>query len=320
MVAGWQWGDMAQIEERTTMTQAEYARHRGKNPQYINKLVEAGVLVMRGRLVDVAASDAVLDDKPEPLPSRQQPATFAQARPARELFSAKLKKLDYETRIGKLVPTDEVSIKRFTFGQQIRARLLGMPSKLAPQLAAETGAQSARDPRCRNLVCTEGPGRGDSRWPRLICASPTWRTHWSGRRAGPARTRASTASPVCRIPLCHRAGSSRLSSGGVWGHCLLPAGASALLRGHGGKGVDRQLHLRAATVRALHFLLVEFIHMHHFLELFLAVLADVDVVRHTEPPSLLPLITPVTPRFHPPARGVAGAPGNRPPSCLDGIV
>jgi len=46
------------------MNQAEYARHRNKSPQYIGKLYKAGILLMRDRLVDVAASDAVLDDKP----------------------------------------------------------------------------------------------------------------------------------------------------------------------------------------------------------------------------------------------------------------
>ena len=47
------------------MTQAQYARHRGKSPQYIGKLAKAGILVMRGRMVDATASDAVLDDKPD---------------------------------------------------------------------------------------------------------------------------------------------------------------------------------------------------------------------------------------------------------------
>jgi len=127
------------------MTQAQYARHRGKSPQYIGKLAKAGILVMRGRLVDAAASDAVLADKPDDAPSSQQPTTFAQARLAREVFSAKLKKLEYETRIGKLVPTDEVSIKWFTLGRQIRDRVLGIASKLAPQLAAETDVRRVRE-------------------------------------------------------------------------------------------------------------------------------------------------------------------------------
>ncbi len=136
---------MSESQKPILMTQAQYARHRGKSPQYIGKLAKAGILVMRGRLVDAAASDAVLDDKPDGAPSNQQPTTFAQARLAREVFSAKLKKLEYETRIGKLVPTDEVSIKWFTLGRQIRDRLLGIPSKLAPQLAAETDVRRVRE-------------------------------------------------------------------------------------------------------------------------------------------------------------------------------
>ena len=35
-------------ENPILMTQAEYARHRNKSPQYIGKLFKAGILVMRG--------------------------------------------------------------------------------------------------------------------------------------------------------------------------------------------------------------------------------------------------------------------------------
>src|SRR5450759_2255502 len=78
------------------MSQAEYARHRGTSRQYIGKLGKEGVLLMRNGKVDVAATDAVLDDHPvsvEPghtvhdAPSRgvldhsgPQPTSLAQAR------------------------------------------------------------------------------------------------------------------------------------------------------------------------------------------------------------------------------------------------
>jgi hypothetical protein len=39
-------------------TQAQYTRHRNKSPQYIGKLYKAGILVMRGGLADVAASNS----------------------------------------------------------------------------------------------------------------------------------------------------------------------------------------------------------------------------------------------------------------------
>ena len=64
------------------MTQAQYAKHRSTSPQYIHKLAKAGVMVMRGRLVDVVASDTVLDDKPSEKTKTegQQPTSYAQAR------------------------------------------------------------------------------------------------------------------------------------------------------------------------------------------------------------------------------------------------
>ena len=34
------------------MTQAEYARHRNKSPEYTSKLYQAGILVMRGLRTD----------------------------------------------------------------------------------------------------------------------------------------------------------------------------------------------------------------------------------------------------------------------------
>lgn len=70
------------------MTQAQCAEHRGVSRQYISNLAKRGVLVMCGRLVDVQASDAVLDDKPEPQAAAgQQPTSFAQARVARRQSS-----------------------------------------------------------------------------------------------------------------------------------------------------------------------------------------------------------------------------------------
>lgn len=144
------------------MTQAEYARHRNVNRSYINRLAKRGILVMRGRLVDVAASDAVLDDKPidvEPHESAPGPharpaqeslggpagSSFAQARTAEMVFRARLRKLEFETKSGKFLPSDEVKVKWYTLARQIRDKLLALPAKLAPQLAALSEAREIRD-------------------------------------------------------------------------------------------------------------------------------------------------------------------------------
>jgi len=143
------------------MTQAEYARHRNVNRSHISRLAKRGILVMRGKLVDVAASDAVLDDKPvdQVLPeahaaaraasdnsgSVAQPGNFAQARTAEMVFRARLRKLEFETKSGKFLSADEVKVKWYTLVRQIRDKLLALPAKLAPQLAALSEAAEIRD-------------------------------------------------------------------------------------------------------------------------------------------------------------------------------
>ena len=119
------------------MTQAEYARHRNKSPQYIGKLYKAGILVMRGRLVDVAASDAVLDDKPSEKTTMdgQAPASYAQARLADMVFRAKLRRLEFETRQGKLV----------------KAAIVAVPGRLAPEVTALTDKRPVRDALKREM-------------------------------------------------------------------------------------------------------------------------------------------------------------------------
>jgi hypothetical protein len=145
------------------MTQAEYARHRNVNRSYISRLAKRGILVMRGKLVDVAASDAVLDDKPvdvtpretspepqaRPLPAEAvggaSGSSFAQARTAEMVYRARLRKLEFEIRSGKFLPTDEVKVKWYTVTRQIRDKALALPAKLAPQLAALSDVAEIRD-------------------------------------------------------------------------------------------------------------------------------------------------------------------------------
>lgn len=142
------------------MTQAEYARHRGVNRSHITRLKERGILVMRGTLVDVAASDAVLDDKPvdvEPQqpaptpvpPSRPVPealggqsgASFAQAKTVEMVYRAKLRRLEFEARERRLIDAEVVRKTIADAGRGVRDGLLAIPDRLATVLAAESDAK-----------------------------------------------------------------------------------------------------------------------------------------------------------------------------------
>ncbi|MGB7719258.1 MAG: hypothetical protein WBL65_05125 [Bryobacteraceae bacterium] len=153
------------------MTQSEYARHRGKSRQYISRLLQRGILVLRGGKLDVSASDLVLDDKPAvdvdppiaqpptattvapPLPfarpsagtMEQAGASFGQARVADMVYRAKLRKLEFETRQGKLIEAELVGQRWSGILVMLKDRVLGVPDKLAPEVAALTDERQVRD-------------------------------------------------------------------------------------------------------------------------------------------------------------------------------
>ena len=148
------------------MTKTEYAKHRGVSQPYISKLAHNGILVMRGGKIDVVATDQVLDDKPlpeieEPPPiqtplsrapdavrmeqmparggnDRDRKTTYAEARTIRTVFQAKLARLDFETKQGKLIEAAGVRMRISEHVRAFRDGMLGLPDRLASTLAAET--------------------------------------------------------------------------------------------------------------------------------------------------------------------------------------
>ena len=150
------------------VSQAEYARYRKVNRSYISRLTKAGVLVMRNGKVDVSASDAVLDDRPvdlEPVdpphglpartaaaePATQQPTSYAQAKLADMVFRAKLRRLEFETKQGKLVEAEIVKQRWAAILVVLKERILATPDKLAPELTALTDEHQVRDTLKREM-------------------------------------------------------------------------------------------------------------------------------------------------------------------------
>ncbi len=157
------------------MSQAEYARHRAKSRQYISRLAKAGVLVMRGGKVDANASDAVLDDRPEPVservvsaPAEVTPsgATFAQARTADMVFKAKLRKMEYDQRMGKLVEAELVKQRWSAIYRLIVDRILAWPNRLAPEVAALTDERQVREAILREVRALVNELRADVQYAR----------------------------------------------------------------------------------------------------------------------------------------------------------
>jgi hypothetical protein len=66
--------------------------------------------------------------------------SYAGSRAAREGYMARLAKLEYEKRSGKLVDADQVRAQLFALSRRTRDRLLGIADRLAPVIAGETDA------------------------------------------------------------------------------------------------------------------------------------------------------------------------------------
>jgi phage terminase Nu1 subunit (DNA packaging protein) len=130
-----------------TMSQIEYAAHRKVSRQYIGRLAKAGALVMRGLRIDVAASDAVFDDKDIPIAIGPdgEPTNLTEARFLRELYGARLRRLEFEEKAGKLIPAEAVTRAWTSAAGVIKNRMLAIPSRTAGQLAALTDPKAVRE-------------------------------------------------------------------------------------------------------------------------------------------------------------------------------
>ncbi len=98
--------------------------------------------VPRRRRVPGAPSDPLGSDGIEvgaaPTGVARLVSTYAESRAAREAYLARLAKLDFEQRSGKLVDADEVRAQVFGLGRRLRDALLGLPDRLAPVLTGRT--------------------------------------------------------------------------------------------------------------------------------------------------------------------------------------
>ncbi len=70
------------------------------------------------------------------VPGERVAASYRESLAAREAYRARLAKLDFEERTGKLVSADEVRAATFRVARATRDQIMGVPARLAPLVAA----------------------------------------------------------------------------------------------------------------------------------------------------------------------------------------
>jgi len=153
-----------------SMSIREYARHRGASHTAVRKALQAGRIQQEADGgIDPERADAAwasntrssvetlwkparhVETLPVSTPERQvsgnAPGTpdYNKARAVKEFYAARLAKLEFEEREGKLVNIDEINVQHFNRARRLRDRLLMIPRRLAAQLAAETDTRSVEE-------------------------------------------------------------------------------------------------------------------------------------------------------------------------------
>lgn len=143
------------------MDASEYAKHRGVSKPMVTKYLSQGMIpsarkIGRSWRIDAEQADRELDaalDRthggkngvpPPEVPTQgggssgRSIPSLAENRSIREFYAARIAKLDYEQRAGKLIPKDELRLKLAKLHLAVRDNLRTIPDRVAPVLAAET--------------------------------------------------------------------------------------------------------------------------------------------------------------------------------------
>jgi hypothetical protein len=141
-----------------------YARHRGVVLSSVQKAIKSRrISVQPDGRIDSGKADIQWERNTEqhapPVAQRGQEeddtssfggSQYTKARAVREHYTARLAKLEFEERTGKLVPKDEVQVAAFNKFRQFRDHMLNIPDRVAAMVAAESDAA-----RCYEIIAIE---------------------------------------------------------------------------------------------------------------------------------------------------------------------
>ena len=151
------------------MNVTAYARHRGVSHVAVLKAIKAGRIIKEADgTIDPVKADAAWEQNTSQAQQRKttqkeasdaRPAdaspsgvsgvgngpSYAQSRAIKEADLARLAKLEYEEKSGAVVRTDSVKVAWFNILRVLRDRVLNLPDRMAPMLAAETDPKQVRE-------------------------------------------------------------------------------------------------------------------------------------------------------------------------------
>jgi len=128
------------IEKQEYLSQSKYAEHRNATKGYIGRLIKEGRLhLIKGKL-NVAMSDAELENKS----NDDKAPNYWREKALHEKAKREPAELDLKLKQEQLVEVDQVGEHLDKIFSAVRQRLLATPSKIAPLVHAEESVGGAR--------------------------------------------------------------------------------------------------------------------------------------------------------------------------------
>lgn len=126
------------------ISQREFAQRKGVNPSKVTKALANGRIVAHPetRKIDWSTQARAWDEFRDPSKVREHNgpigqereesgSTFQKAKIAKEVNRAKLLQLEYDERIRKLLPKDEIKAAIFKFSRAVRDGVQSIPARVA---------------------------------------------------------------------------------------------------------------------------------------------------------------------------------------------
>lgn len=145
---------MAKVKNKSKgMSYRAYAKHRGVSPEAVSKAVRTGrITATTDGKIDPDKADRQWEANTDPSRNVQRDAKasagdadtassasglppYAQSRAIREAYEARLSKLEFEVKTGKLINADEVRVAAFNVGRITRDKLMGLPDRVSSILS-----------------------------------------------------------------------------------------------------------------------------------------------------------------------------------------
>jgi hypothetical protein len=131
-------------KQATSVTQSEFARRIGVSRQRVNAMIREGMPALPNGMVDLEAALKWVRSNVLPKQATTEDDSLVAKRMEKLDVEIELLRLDLTKKQGSYVTIEDVSQVWSQVIGNCRARLLGIPFKLAPEIAPETDVGACR--------------------------------------------------------------------------------------------------------------------------------------------------------------------------------